>query len=742
MFWIGYHGFPYFDLVNARQFGTIDSISRYDTVRVLQSEDADSKHDLSNQAGPTQGIRSTLAPSEADSEIGSLQQYQDNIRLTEASTSSAVLGMTSDAARADEDDTPASVRPRYLCFIKDYEAGTYETVKVTDYLKQNGDDVDLEFVFVSYTRMQFRVATEEEIVKFPYPDEATREANRELARTDREMLARWGMDAANKVGKRAFWLDFECVRNDDGIARSTSSSEDVYRICDIVRAAHSMIIAIGPTTNDKVASILAGEQSPPYSREYVTPWLRQWGSRLWTLPELLLCPGEYRIRLYVVGDPSEPKAMAKRNFAERAWDDAEAVKELVNHFEGSAILTSQHLIEAALNCFSKRQTDQFSQGDIAYATMGLFPNRHRPRVNKSDTGFQAFAKLSLANDSGAFLERLICLAPRPGAPWHQTEDRWGVKLSDIHPNNNVYGVLASDTILLDGVFGATIQWDELRPEPVIDRKSGKFLTFYIMMAFALCAVISAWCIFFYTVSRLTGPPFTATPSAPTSALTIILGCGLSLMAILAALAPVVLITSRTSPKQPFKARLIGIEGTVDGGTIEKHLWGFNHGNLVDTTPSSYSDADEPHRSSSLPLSPGENESSFTLVDTYLMTVTHFRCSLPPTAMLIFGQEAGMQRAILCSYNWRTQTFHRQTVLRVNRQGLDQMHRVDRIPFSLAPHPEFDGALNNGVPLGLEQQQSSMTAPTGKAVPNRGWRTWKTEFFFFAICLVRIHSVAH
>lgn len=128
----------------------------------------------------------------------------------------------------------ASVRPRYLCFVKDFDAGTYETIKVSDYLKQNGDDVDLEFVFVSYTRMQFRVSTEEEIATYPYLDEATREANRELARRDREQLARWGMVAAKKAEKRAFWLDFECVRDDDGIASSTSSSEDVYRICDVV----------------------------------------------------------------------------------------------------------------------------------------------------------------------------------------------------------------------------------------------------------------------------------------------------------------------------------------------------------------------------------------------------------------------------------------------------------------------------------------------------------------------------
>ncbi|KAJ3940846.1 uncharacterized protein N0V96_008718 [Colletotrichum fioriniae] len=394
------------------------------------------------------------------------------------------------------DSSSTSLRPRYLCFVRDFEQGIYETVKVSDYLAQHGDDVDLEFVFVSYTRLQFRVATEEELNKHDYPDEATRNANKEVARQDREILAKWGMDAAKGVGKRAFWLDFECVRNDDGIARSTSSSQDVYRICDIVRAAHSMIIAIGPSANDKVASILASTEPPEYKRENVTPWLRQWGSRLWTLPELLLCPAEYRIRLYVLGDQAEPKELAKRNFAERAWDDAEAVKELVDHFEGSAILTDLRLIEAALACFSRRQTDQFNKGDIAYATMGLFPNRHRPPVNKDDSGFQAFAKLSIANDSGAFLSRLISLSQPDGAPWHRVEDTWGARLSEIFPSVSITGVVGADTVMLDKVHGATIHWDNLEPEPYFDRSFGmRYVVFVGFTYFACFSVPMAFSFF-------------------------------------------------------------------------------------------------------------------------------------------------------------------------------------------------------------------------------------------------------
>ncbi|KAK2759581.1 hypothetical protein CKAH01_16657 [Colletotrichum kahawae] len=571
--------------------------------------------------------------------------------------------------------------PKYLCLVKDFQEGTYETINVSEYLAENGDDIDLEFVFVSYTRMHFRVATNEEISSYDYPDERTREANRELARNDREILAKWGIDAARRVRKRAFWLDFECVRNDDGIARSTSSSEDVYKICDIVQAAHSMIIAIGPTASEKVASLMAGEQSPTYHREQVTPWLRQWGSRLWTLPQLLLCPAEYRIRLYVSGDSSEPKAMAKRNFADRAWNDAEAVKELVNHFEGSAILTSSNLIEAALRCFATRQTDQFSQGDIAYAIMGLFPSRLRPHVKKEDTGFQAFAKLSLANDSGAFLDRLICLSPPANAPWYDTQDQWGVILGEMQPLARVRAVLESDTVILEGVHGATIQWETIDPEPYGDRTMGQFQNSVLLYSFFFCTINPVTIMIFLFGSSLmdfsggeTGMPERMLPAG------VIL-----LIGAFALVLPVMLIRSRRQAKRPFIPRLIGIEGLMDAGTVETYMWGSNHGNLTDVTSQAYTDDLERAPENQSTPQP-ENSFLFTLVDTHVLTVSHVRCTTPPLAMFVCGQENEMHRTMLCSYDWKTQTYHRQAVLRSHRRKLDEMRLNDRIRFSLASHP--------------------------------------------------------
>ncbi|KAK1457309.1 hypothetical protein CCUS01_01777 [Colletotrichum cuscutae] len=724
--WAGNIGTTVQQLVDARN----KKDSRYDNVCVLSREESIQKRPFPGRH-PVEQDAILPGPLQEARPPASEQQYTENIRLSGS--------LPPSGSRVDS--SPASLRPRYLCFVRDFEQGIYETVKVSDYLAQHGDDVDLEFVFVSYTRLQFRVATEEELNKHDYQDEATRNANKEVARQDREILAKWGMDAAKRVGKRAFWLDFECVRNDDGIARSTSSSQDVYRICDIVRAAHSMIIAIGPSANDKVASILASTEPPEYKRENVTPWLRQWGSRLWTLPELLLCPAEYRIRLYVLGDQAEPKELAKRNFAERAWDDAESVKELVDHFEGSAILTDLRLIEAALACFSRRQTDQFNKGDIAYATMGLFPNRHRPPVNKEDSGFQAFAKLSIANDSGAFLSRLISLSQPDGAPWHRVEDTWGARLSEIFPSVSITGVVGADTVMLDKVHGATIHWDNLEPEPYFDRSFGMRYVVFVGFTYFACFSVPMAFSFFTGIASIVLSDFMRL------SIWQVYMWLLPFAVVFALLFPIVLISTRGRVKQPAKSRLIGIEGIVDSASIEKHLWGFNHGNLSTTNPQHYSDEDDRQDPPTLlqPSGPpaGSGTFAFTLVDTYLMTVTHFHCRIPPVAILECGSEGGLQRTLLCSYDARTNTFHRQAVLRVNRRGVEQLHRIDRIRLSLAPHPQpkeqthdtihdassSSSSNNDNLPV----QAQNNIAKTSTLITTS--HKWGVEFLFFALCLV-------
>ncbi|KAK7229904.1 hypothetical protein V2G26_002074 [Clonostachys chloroleuca] len=522
--------------------------------------------------------------------------------------------------------------------------------------------------------MQFRVATDEEIDAYEYPDEETRDANRKLAKSDRETLARWGVDAALAAGKPAFWLDFECVRDSDGVARSSSKSEDVYRICDIVRAAHSMIIAIGPSAEDKIKNLLRGDDSRSskmFNTEHSSQWLRQWGSRLWTLPELLLCPNEYRIKLYAFGESKEPKELAKRNFAERAWEDAESVKELVNHYEASAILTPRQLIEIALECFARRKTDQFSAGDVAYAIMGLFPDSQRPQIDQNDSGFRAFARLALAIDDGNILSRMMCLGPlHAGSPWSDTSDYWGSRLRDFRPACHVLDVTNSDALVIQDVYATPISWDKIERSTSLKYSGMRFRT-PLLVAFNIawiCLPCWLW-------------------------ITHIIPYGRNSMFLFAILiyvsAAVVLVCSLVFPFTfmffgiPYcankeKSRVIGIQGAVDTATVERYIWGFNHGRLKKIV------ADD-EQSGNLGTFRKEGTGQiFTMVDTTTLTMTVVRCTAPPVAIVVCGQVGGTDRALLCSFNCKTGSYHREKVLRVDPLMSGLMHRTGSLHLCLTP----------------------------------------------------------
>jgi hypothetical protein len=89
---------------------------------------------------------------------------------------------------------------------------------------------------------------------------------------------------------------------------------------------------------------------------------------------------------------------------------------------------------------------------------------------------------------------------------------------------------------------------------------------------------------------------------------------------------------------------------------------------------------------------------FTLVDTNTMyapsqistdiiliayrTATLFEAERPPAVALLCGSEGGMQRTIMCSYDWPTQTLYRETVLRMETRVLEKMSRVARVSFGL------------------------------------------------------------
>lgn len=379
-------------------------------------------------------------------------------RASGGSAGNSVDGSIENIQDDYEDLLPRHLGPRFLCFLqydRDGNVTGCETRLVADWVREHGDDSDTDFVFLSYTRKQFCVATGEELTSWDV-DSTTRETLLAIAPHDRAMLSQYGIKAALAAGKNAFWLDFECIRDADGLSKATSQSSDVYRICDIVRAAHSLAILVGPPLQSRYSP--ATEQ--PYSPEAVAQWLNEWGTRLWTLPEILLISPEKSVKIFAVDGPSAPLLeWAKRHFASRSiWRDAKLVRQLVDHYESSIHLQPLELVSIALDCFTRRSTDQFNQADIVYALMGLL--RRRPAVDQTDTSFIAFARLSLANDTESLLERLICLQPtHPGLPWYDQRDFWSSKLWDIEPTCQVAGIVDDGTVTLDGAYGTTIQWD-------------------------------------------------------------------------------------------------------------------------------------------------------------------------------------------------------------------------------------------------------------------------------------------
>ncbi|KAK7509747.1 hypothetical protein IWZ03DRAFT_418882 [Phyllosticta citriasiana] len=574
------------------------------------------------------------------------------------------------------DDLPGRhFRPRYLCFLNPEGGST--TRRVSDWVREQDNVTNPEYVFVSYTRRQFTVATDEELQGWNIPEEE-RHLRMRTGPEHRQLLKDYGVRAARAAGVPAFWLDFECL----GCSHSSvvTDNDDVWRICDIVRAAHSMIIALGPSFTNI---------DEPFSAAAKDYWFHEWGTRLWTLPEILLCPPEHRIDIYTVGGPEKPEQLAKRNFASRAWSDAKTVRQLIDHYEGSIHLTPLELVSIALQCFETRTTDQRSGGDMSYALMGLL--RRRPRVDRSDSSFEAFARLSLANDSDELLERLICMLPTDErAEWHHVRDAWGVRLWDIEPLTQVAGIVEKDKVLLDGAYGASITWKSMKPHAYIVkqtlmRKIMKILLRgspgYLVLSLIWVANLS---IAYhderkYFSHRLVEFLF-------------VLSLLFLVPAILIALcAPWMLRKVYRGKFWSTQASFIGVEGVpADIGECEKHLFGYNHGRLQWSCAGSVHSRHHLRHGECVPDAPTVSTGAgpcraFTLIDTFNMTATAFCAERPPSAIVVCGREGGMLRGILCSYDWRSQTFCRETVIRMRTLALDRLFRVDRFRFALS-HP--------------------------------------------------------
>lgn len=530
------------------------------------------------------------------------------------------------------------IEPSFLCFLRKDEGA--DICDVQKWKSKHGKAAN--YIFVSYTSEQFR-GEEEEL-----------------------LLHDVGERAARAAGVPAYWVGCSCLGDESQV------EENVWRISDIIRGAHSMAIVL----SNRAAS---GSSS-------MDTLLEQWGTRVWTLPEVLLSPSGQEILIYVRGDSIDaPTRIHKRHMAAKL-EDKELSRQLIEHFEGSLILGHLELVTIALRCLHGRQKGKHLEGDMSYALMGLL--RQRPNVIRRDTAFQAFARLSLANDSNLLLERLICILPKKAnQPWHNMDDEWGVALWDIYPTTQICGIGDGDTVILDNAHAANIRWKAFTHVAIAVNDSWR--RFFVRYAFRSSSYVFYLGIVLVTIGRNGNSALTAI-----GAILLVIGV---IFALLSPYLIRLLYTGKVWGAQPW---FFGFEGYMDLNTIERHVYGANMGYL------SWSPNSSPlsrHRSNeygecegldpttdpetaervrrSITSTMGE-EKIFTLVDTGTNTVTMFAAVRPPVAVVLCGEEGGMQRALLCSYDWTTQTLYRESVLRIETPALDNMSRLGRFRFGM------------------------------------------------------------
>ncbi|KAI4168900.1 MAG: hypothetical protein LQ343_006055 [Gyalolechia ehrenbergii] len=562
--------------------------------------------------------------------------------------------------------------PKYLCFLE--AGGGVEQRKVSEWTESNQRTTAADYVFVSFWGGHF-------------PPE------------DHPYLRDVGAHAARTIGVTAYWCSTSCVKrifgkgevptkkDEEELERETE--ESVWNMSDIIRRARALVIAVpGP-----VDSQFNGES------------LREWGDRCWTMPELLLYTGSHPIFIYEkTKGLGGRRQIPRRELWNKVWSDTAYSGQLIDHYEGSLILTPLELTTVALHCLQNRYTSSlYLDGDVAYMLMGLL--RQRPQIVRSDNEFQAFARLSLANDSNLLLERMICLLPNNlDAEWWSLEDAWDAKLWDIYPKTQICGVGEGDTVILDGAHGAAIRWDKFLPVQTLEQETlrHKLMRFIlrIMPGFLLPG-------FLWTILSATFPK-------SGNALLAIGGILLGLSAFVVMLSPILLRLIYCTPTHHSQPFLFGIEGYVDRYQLELLIFGTYEGRLnwsVASSPLSRHSLDRNGKRKGLPsldeefmigqnmcigLDPVKSDTKvsalveeakkrplhekkiFTLVDTYTMTITLFEAVRPPVAVIMCGAERGMHRALLCSEDWKTGTLYRETVLRMETRVWDKMDPVSRI----------------------------------------------------------------
>ncbi|KAH7092511.1 hypothetical protein FB567DRAFT_614522, partial [Paraphoma chrysanthemicola] len=539
-----------------------------------------------------------------------------------------------------------TLRPRLLCFLREpnkAEMCGFDTKLVENWMSENNAESHPDYIFVAWTKLQF------------------------ATRSDKLELLRIAERAARDAQLAAFWCSIVCLPDEgaDGLI------EDVWRMSDIVRGSKKTAIVLGRPSGGAEAHISTATKD----------MLMGWGRRMWTLPEALLSPKGEQISIYTRGKRYH-RTVEKRSLAAQIWEDAPISRQLMDHFEGSLILSPLELVVIALQCLNNRDTNDFSiGGEMAYVLMGLL--RRRPKVDLTDSAFQAFARLSLANDNNMLLERLICVMPKHHhQAWHDTSDCYDAKLFDIYPTCQIAGVGNDDSVVLDGAQGASIRWDRFERVAYTNKDSFKRSASRVVLQLSPLVL-------------LIGIILAVGNQKAAGILLLILA-----LAILGA-SPYLIRLLFTGKLWDTQALLFGFEGYMDIATIETHIFGAymnrltwspygstlsrhapgEHGECIGLDPTTDAETAKLVANACTANNSPDDLKVFTLVDTFTMTVVMFLAERPPVVALLCGSEGGMQRAVLCSYQSSTQTLCREAVLRMETRTAERFWLVGRLRFA-------------------------------------------------------------
>jgi len=381
-----------------------------------------------------------------------------------------------------------------------------------------------------------------------------------------------------EAAPRAFWVSANCIPPNLWVdeagnahpidANSAESDElanqDTYAISDILRGAQHVVIAAG---NPR--------------RAWDDNALREWGERVWTLPEVVLSRGDavtvWHCGRQATGLRCETRTIPKTVFPTHAWPDPLVARQLVEHHAALSLRLSRlELVKTALQCLMSRRFRELHPGDRVYVLMGLL--RIRPPIDKTDSSFQAFARLSLPQDSDRLMERLICLLPpSPAQSWERIEDQYRASLWDIYPDTQVCAIGENDTVVIDGAKGAQIQWSGFTKVRTLRRMTLKRWLFIKTLVWSpLVLIIGA------VIAALTAPPplpqgFSGSTSSVVVLYNPVYGAGIAIVVLSLVLlvlpAPYLLWQVFGGKLWEVEPCLFGIEGYVPLEVIEEKLFG-------------------------------------------------------------------------------------------------------------------------------------------------------------------------